>query len=186
MTASCSAVFAAARFASFHLHATCLSTSDGTLCSTGCASLSISDHRIASLAPHPCPRRPSPDTASTSALVQGQQEGDKRRVRAQSQARAQVPDDDPTPSTTLREPDYHSIIVFLCASILVTHYRSLLIFSRYMNTKGEGGLFPALAIVTGEPLSIEDSSPIPACLLHKGRPLPEVTQSGSYFSYSPG
>lgn len=115
MTASCSAVFAAARFASFHLHATCLSTSDGTLCSTGCASLSISVHQIASLAPHPCPRRPSPDTASTSALAQGQQEGDKRRVRAQSQACAQVPDADPTPSTTLREPDNHSIVEFLSA-----------------------------------------------------------------------
>lgn len=123
---------AAARVASFHLHATRLSTSDGTLCSAGYASLSNSDHQIASLAPHPpCPRRPSPDTASTFALAQGQQEGDKRRARAQAQARVQVPDAAPTPvnhTSRTRQSLHHGLPLRFYFG---THCRSLLIFPHY-------------------------------------------------------
>lgn len=127
------AACAAVRVALFHLHAPRLSTSDGTLCSAGCASLSNSDHQIASLAPHPpCPRRPSPDTASTFALAQGQQEGDKRRA----QARAQVPDAAPSPvnHTSRTRQSLHRGLPL--RFYFGTRCRSLLIFSHYSNTGG--------------------------------------------------
>lgn len=109
--------------------------------------------------PHPCPRSPSPDTASTSALVQGQQEGDtvrlcKPRLRAQLQPSSlgrRCHTLISYPSTTLREPDSHSIVAFLCASILVPiarHFSSCLITPHEYGREGGVGaaLFPALAI----------------------------------------
>lgn len=87
----------------------------------------------------PCPRRPSPDTASTFALAQGQQEGDKRRARAQGQGRAQVPDAAPTPvnHTSRTRQALHRGLPLRC--YFGTHCRSLFILSHYRNT-GEGGL----------------------------------------------
>lgn len=140
------AACAAVRVALFHLHATRLSTSDGTLCSEGCASLSNSDHQIASLAPHPpCPRRPSPDTASTFALAQGQQEGDKQRAQAQ----AQVPDAAPTPvnHTSRTRQSLHRGLPL--RFYFGTH---LPVTSHFLSLQEYGGLSPAMAIVTGEPL----------------------------------
>lgn len=75
----------------------------------------------------PCPRRPSPDTASTFALVQGQQEGDKRRA----QARAQVPDAAPTPvnhTSRTRQSLHHglpSALLFWYPLPLTSHFHSL-------------------------------------------------------------
>lgn len=82
--------------------------------------------------PPPCPRRPSPDTASTFALAQGQQEGDKQRA----QALAQVPDAAPTPvnHTSRTRQSLHRGLPL--RFYFGTHCRSLLIFSHYRNTGG--------------------------------------------------
>ena len=80
----------------------------------------------------PCPRRPTPDTASTFALAQGQQEGDKRRARAQ--AHAQVPDAAPTPvnhTSRTRQPLHCGLPLRFYFG---TRCRSLLIFCHYRNT----------------------------------------------------
>lgn len=140
---------AAVRVASFHLHATRLSTSDGTLCSAKLRELvQFRSSDCFSCPPppmSPCPRRPSPDTASTFALAQGQQEGDKRRA----QAWAQVPDAAPTPvnhTSRTRQSLHHglpSALLFWYPLPLTSHFHSLQEYG--------GVLFPALAIVTGEP-----------------------------------
>lgn len=174
---------AAVRVASFHLHATRLSTSDGTLCSAKLRELvQFRSSDCFSCPPppmSPCPRRPSPDTASTFALVQGRQEGDKRRA----QARAQVPDAAPAPvnHTSRTRQSLHHGLPLRC--YFGTRCRSLLIFTHYRNTGGICFLHWPLSL--GNP-EYRDSSPILARLSHKGLPLPEVTQSGSCCCYSPG
>lgn len=174
---------AAVRVASFHLHATRLSTSDGTRCSAKLRELvQFRSSDCFSCPPppmSPCPRRPSPDTASTFALAQGQQEGDKRRAQAQ----AQVPDAAPTPvnHTSRTGQSLHhglpSALLFWYPLALTSHFHSLQEYG--------GVCFLYWPLSLGNP-EYRDSSPTLAYLSHKGLPLPEVTQSGSYCCYSPG
>lgn len=126
--------------------------------------------------PHPCPRSPSPDTASTSALVQGQREGDKPRLRAQLQSRAQVPDADPIPVNhtwrTRLSLRRGLPLRFYFGTKLLVNSQSCLITLRE-DGRGSAAMSPALC--TGhcrwgnlEPLGIDIAPQILACLLHRG------------------
>lgn len=127
--------------------------------------------------PHaPCPRRPSPDTASTFALAQGQQEGDKRRARAQGQGRAQVPDAAPTPvnHTSRTRQALRRGLPLRC--YFGTHCRSLFILSHYRNT---GGVVFCSGHCHWGTLEYRDSSPILAFLCsQRSTPCPRSPNLG--------
>lgn len=119
--------------------------------------------RLLLVAPHPCPRRPSPDTASTNLRAssgarrttrRGLNGGCGRSRRLARRCQALIPHPSVNHPPRTRQSLHRGLPLRFYFG---TNRPSFLTFHHYTvheYGRGAAGLFPALAIVAGEPLNI--------------------------------